>query len=116
MNSNTENFPADRPVPGSDVEVLSFAVILTTQIPDVAPALPVRDFTDARSTRSQLVRDTSTGEIASWAVYDRATMTAGARISGPAIICEDETSTLVGASWTASANNLGYLELVRETG
>src|ERR1019366_2555937 len=105
----------DRPVPGSDVEVMSFAVVLTTPTPRIATTSPIRDFTDAQSIRSQLVRDTSTGEVAPWAVYDRALMTTGTRVSGPAILCEDETSTLVGPGWRASVNNLGYLEIVRET-
>jgi N-methylhydantoinase A len=105
----------DRPVPGSDVEVMSFAVVLATSTTPIATASPIRDYTDAHSIRSQLVRDTSTGEVAPWAVYDRVLMAPGARISGPAIICEDETSTLVGPGWRASVNLLGYLEIIRET-
>jgi N-methylhydantoinase A len=104
----------DRPVPGSDVEVMSFAIVLTTALPPVAAVPPVTNFTDARSTRSQLVRETSTGVVVPWAVHDRATLTIGARVSGPAIISEDETSTLVGPAWRAFVNNLGYLEIVRE--
>ena len=69
----------DRPVPGSDVEVMSFAVVLTTAIPPTPRALHrCTDFSDAQSTRSQLVRDTSTGAVSPWAVYDRAAMTIGA--------------------------------------
>jgi N-methylhydantoinase A len=105
----------DRPVPGSDVEVMSFAVVLTTAIPPVATVLPITDFTQPRSTRSQLVRDTSSGATAPWAVYDRTALTPGARILGPAIISEDETSTLVGPGWQAFVNNLRYLEIVRGT-
>jgi N-methylhydantoinase A len=104
----------DRPVPGSDVEVMSFAIVLTTALPDVATAPPVANFSDAQSTRSQLVRETSTGVVVPWAVHDRATLAIGARVSGPAVISEDETSTLVGAGWRAFVNNLGYLEIVRE--
>ena len=44
--------------------------------------------------RTQLVRDTTTGEVSPWAVYDRAALAPGVRIAGPAIIAEDETSTL----------------------
>jgi N-methylhydantoinase A len=103
----------DRPVPGSDVEVMSFAVVLTTALPPVATIPPVTEFTEPRSTRSQLVRDTSSGATALWAVYDRTAMTPGTRVSGPAIIAEDETSTLVGPEWHAVVNNVGYLELIR---
>jgi N-methylhydantoinase A len=105
----------DRPVPGSDIEVMSFAVVLTTVVLPITAAPPVNEFTDAQPVRSQLVNDTSTGAIVRWAVYDRASMQPGARISGPAIIAEDETSTLVGPGWRAFVNKLGYIEILRET-
>jgi N-methylhydantoinase A len=105
----------DRPVPGSDVEVMSFAVVLTTAISPVATVPPVTDFTEPQSSRSQLVRDTSSGATAPWAVYHRSAMSSGDRIVGPAIISEDETSTLIGPKWHAYVNNVGYLELERET-
>ena len=65
--------------------------------------------------RTQLVRDTTTGEVAPWSVYDRATLAPGVHIAGPAIIAEDETSTLVCQGWNATVNGLGYIELTRET-
>ncbi len=34
-------------------------------------------------------------------VYDRAALAPGATLRGPAIIAEDETSTLVGPGWRA---------------
>ena len=105
----------DRPVPGSDVEVMSFAVVLTTPMPDIETASTIEGFTAVHATRSQLVRDTLTGEIAQWAVFDRATLATGDGVAGPAIICEDETSTLVGPGWRASVNNLGYLDIIQET-
>ena len=70
---------------------------------------------DAVPARTQLVRDTITGEVSPWAVYDRAALAPGARIAGPAIIAEDETSTLVGQGWSATVNGLGYIELTQET-
>ena len=48
-------------------------------------------------------------------IFTLATLAPGARLPGPAIIAEDETSTLIGIGWTASINGLGYIELVRET-
>jgi len=104
----------DRPVPGSDVEVMSFAVVLTTAVPPIATAPPVSSFTDSKAVRSQLVRDTSTGAIVPWAVHDRSAMAVGTRVRGPAIIAEDETSTLVSPGWRAFVNGLGYVEIVRE--
>jgi N-methylhydantoinase A len=105
----------DRPVPGSDVEVMSYAVVLTTTIPEIAAAPPVTEFTDALSARTQMVLDTSTGVMSAWAVLDRAAMMVGASVSGPAIITEDETSTLVSPGWRALVNGLGYIEITQES-
>jgi len=60
------------------------------------------------------VRDTVTGEVADWAVYDRAAMAPGAKVPGPCIIAEAETSTLVGPGWTCRMDSLGYLDLLRD--
>jgi N-methylhydantoinase A len=123
----------DRPVPGSDVEVLSYAVVVSTVQEQVStspspnplpqregadPAatipLPLREGIGAGAERTQPVRDTVTGETAEWPVYDRNGLGPGTRISGPAIIAEDETSTLLGPGWSAKVDRVGYIELVRE--
>ena len=101
----------DRPVPGSDVEVMGYAVTVATTpgtVPAATPAAP-----RAGTPRSQPVRDTATATVSDWAVIDRATLPVGATIPGPAIIAEDETSTLVGPAWTATIDERGYLDLRR---
>jgi N-methylhydantoinase A len=109
----------DRPVPGSDVEIMSYAVLVATAPLD-DPGMPVAGdeavfVPEAIATRTQPVRDTTTGEISSWSVFDRTAMSPGVRISGPAIIAEDETSTLVSRGWNATVNGLGYIELTQES-
>ena len=103
----------DRPVPGSDVEIMSYAVLVAT-VPVVADhaAMALSDAV-AVAARVQKVRDTVTGEVADWAIYDRALLSPGVRLAGPAIIAEDETSTLVGPGWSARINGFGYIELQR---
>ncbi len=107
----------DRPVPGSDVEIMSYAVVVTTVMEDVAPPPAGDDLTttEAAPVRTQLVRDTTTGAVTPWQIYDRSALQPWATIAGPAIIAEDETSTLVGPGWSATVTGLGYLELVRDT-
>ena len=105
----------DRPVPGSDVEVLSFAVIVATRTEAVEPTAEVETAPAPPPIRHQRVRDTATGEVASWAVYDRAAMPPGCAVAGPCIVAEDETSTLVGPTWRCRVDGLGYLELTRES-
>ena len=106
----------DRPVPGSDVEIMSYAVVVATIADETsAPSAPGAARA-AVPVRHQLVRDTVTGEEADWAIHDRAGLVPGATLSGPAIIAEDETSTLVGPGWTAAVNGFGYIELTRTGG
>jgi len=104
----------DRPVPGSDVEIMSYAVIVATiaEAPSAAAMAPLASH--PLPARTQSVRDSTTGELADWAVFDRAALAPGAMLRGPAVIAEDETSTLVGPGWSAAINAHGYIELVRE--
>jgi N-methylhydantoinase A len=104
----------DRPVPGSDVEIMSYAVVVAT-VPDAAAqsAAPGTERI-AEPTGIQSVRDTVTGEVSDWAIHDRTALAPGARVAGPAIVAEDETSTLVGPGWTASIDARGYIAMVRE--
>ncbi len=103
----------DRPVPGSDVEVMSFAVVVSTVIDAVEPVAEPAEAPAPKPLRHQSVRDTATGAVADWAVYDRPAMAPGCRVAGPCIVAEDETSTLVGPGWSCRVDGLGYLELVQ---
>ncbi len=104
----------DRPVPGSDVEILSFAVTVRTIEAHVEPAAAVANAPAPSPIRVQMVRDTATGEVAEWQVYDREAMRPGATVAGPAIISEAETSTLIGPGWICRMDGLGYLDLTQE--
>ncbi|MDE2514587.1 MAG: hydantoinase/oxoprolinase family protein [Rhodospirillales bacterium] len=105
----------DRPVPGSDIEIMSFAVRVAT-LPDATEAAPPAPAAHpATPARHQRVRDTATGEIAAWAIHDRASLAPGATLSGPAIIAEDETSTLIGPGWSARIDALGYIAMTKES-
>ena len=106
----------DRPVPGSDVEIMSYAVVVTTLVEDVEPP-PRPDSlftTQAVPVRTQPVRDTTTGNVSPWSIYERGTLAPWMTIQGPAIVTEDETSTLVSPGWKATINGLGYIEMVKE--
>ena len=101
----------DRPVPGSDVEMLSFAVTVATVPQPVAAAKVAPTRAPASPVRTQQVRDTITGNVSDWAIFDRASLAPGATLDGPAIIAEDETSTLVGPGWRAEIDGFGYIRL-----
>ncbi len=104
----------DRPVPGSDVEVLSYAVTVATLPPQPKSPPPAASTYRAEPARTQMVRDTATGQVGAWAIYERNALRPGASFAGPAIVAEAETSTLVGPGWTGRVTAEGYIELVRE--
>ena len=104
----------DRPVPGSDVEVMSYAVTVATLPAGTAVAAADVSPYSAAPQRVQRVRDTATGAVADWAIYERETLRPGARFPGPAIVAETETSTLVGPGWSGRITAEGYIELIRE--
>lgn len=100
-----------RPVPSAEIEILSFAVSVSCHssglpVPaeqSVIPCTPVR----------RPVRDSVTAEISDWLVRTRRSLAIGEEITGPAILVDDETSTVVGVGWTARRDRYGMLELVR---
>ena len=102
----------DRPVPGSDVEVMAYAVTVTTR-PEAPAASALAPPAPSHEAHTLLVRDTATAAVTPWPVHDRASLPAGAIIPGPAIITEAETSTLVGPAWTATVDARLYLDLRR---
>jgi N-methylhydantoinase A len=57
------------------------------------------------------VFDIESGEFIDTPVYWRGDLAPGARIKGPAVIAEDETSTLVGPEFEARIDRFGYIAL-----
>ena len=94
---------------------MSYAVLVATEAEAVQPVgrgEPLFEPAPAASGHP-VVRDTTTGEVTPGPCTSALRMNPGARIAGPAILAEDETSTLVGPGWTAMVNGLGYVELTR---
>jgi N-methylhydantoinase A len=47
------------------------------------------------------------------AIYDRSGLRPGARLPGPALVVEDQTTTVVPVGFDLRVNGLGYLEIIR---
>jgi N-methylhydantoinase A len=102
-----------RTIPGVDVEILSW--VLTVSAPVAAgedtPA-PLVPSTPAPKSRRR-VFDPVAGAFLDFAIFARRDLAPGATIAGPAIIVEDETSTVISPRFDAVIDGFGYVELRR---
>jgi N-methylhydantoinase A len=80
------------------------------------PAVPSEGVAaTATATEHVAVADPATGESVDIALYERKHLPAGAVLDGPALIVEDETTTLVTAAFGATINGLGHIVMTRKT-
>jgi N-methylhydantoinase A len=105
-----------RTIPRLEIEVLTWTLSLAeakplpARIPSPGPAEA-----PAPAGRRRLV-DPGTGAEVDAAVHDRAALPPGARIEGPAVIVEAETSTLVPVGFRAGPNAAGHILIERAGG
>jgi N-methylhydantoinase A len=107
-----------RVIPGVEVEVLSWVLLLSGPTPGDAPGNagePPAEPPPSRPepARRRAVFDPDGADFVEVAIYDRAALAPGAVIPGPAVIVEDETSTVVSRAFTARVDSRGYIELTR---
>lgn len=107
----------ERTIPNLDVEILTWVLLVSTEIDqltdmatgaesDVSIGLP-----DPIGQR-QLV-DTASGEPVTAPVYARGALQPGMRLAGPAVILEQDTTTVITARFSATIHPLGYIILER---
>ena len=113
----------NRTIPGVEIEVVSW--VLSLSAPAETPTLTLprvrgregRGATAAVTHMPKAAGQRSlfdpVGEYMQASVYRRGDLRPGARIRGPAIIIEDETSTVVSPAFDAVVNGFGYIELIR---
>jgi N-methylhydantoinase A len=105
-----------RIIPGVEIEVLSWVLRISAPAPTEAGEAPTAaEPYKPQPARSRPVFDPDTGEFIEVAIYERANLHPGALIPGPAVIVEDETSTVVSRLFDASIDAFGYIELTRRT-
>ena len=102
-----------RPIPGVEIEILSWVIALAApaqgELAVAGPAPPSEPKPRAR----RALFDPQAGAFAEVPIYWRADLSPGARIEGPAVIAEDDTSTVVGALFDAQIDQFGYIALTR---
>ncbi|MCH7794821.1 MAG: hydantoinase/oxoprolinase family protein [Proteobacteria bacterium] len=102
-----------RTIPGLDVEVLSWTLTVKSAVPDPEP-VPEAAAKPAPAPRGRReVFDSATEKTIEAPVYARSDLEPGVTVQGPALIVEDQTTTVVSSAFEASVNALGYLVLER---
>lgn len=99
---------------GLEIEIVTFSV----KAQDIRPAPDRHDLTLGRTTAgallSRLVFDPARGEALPTAIVERSSLSAGARLSGPAVVVERETATVVTSPFDVVMQDDGSLLLVRK--
>jgi N-methylhydantoinase A len=103
-----------RVIPGVEVEILSWVMLLSAPVPtEPAVVTPAAKPYSPSPASLRPVFDPETGEFVEVAIHERRNLKPGASIPGPAVITEDETSTVVSRLFDARLDAVGYIELVR---
>jgi N-methylhydantoinase A len=106
----------NRTIPGLTHEVISWSLSLGVpgaapqQLPGTAAEGEIR-YVPSDSARR--IYDARQGKFLDFAEHRRNTLSPGDQVRGPAVISEDETTTVVAASFDASINQAGYIVMTR---
>ncbi|MDE0521474.1 MAG: hydantoinase/oxoprolinase family protein [Boseongicola sp.] len=105
-----------RTVPDMEIEILNWALHLASEVPDIDPAHAAPAQSAANPAGSRMILCDVSGEWREAAVYDRAELRNGARLPGPALITEPQTTTLVSADFDARVDGAGNIWMTRQDG
>ncbi|MBL8340236.1 MAG: hydantoinase/oxoprolinase family protein [Rubrivivax sp.] len=103
-------------IPGAAVEIVTWSVTVSTPAPAVQRALPpsAAPARVAPPGGERIAWDPEAGAAIAFATHWRFDLAPGQGVSGPAIITEHETSTVVPPGWSAQLDSQGHLHLQRE--
>lgn len=104
-----------RPIEGLDIETMSWAVNAASPLPPVPVAKRIQATSEAKSLGQRSVFDVLVQRHVEAHVFERDTLDAGARIVGPAVIAESETSTFVTSSFEAIVQTDGCLFISKKS-
>jgi N-methylhydantoinase A len=107
-----------RVIPGVEVEIVSWVLLLSGPAPPETGGGPGEppEASYPEPARRRAVFDPDTADFVDVAIYERAALAPGAVIAGPAVIVEDETSTVVSRRFDARIDASGYIELTARAG
>jgi N-methylhydantoinase A len=102
-----------RPIPGVEIEILSWVLSLSAPSHGELAAVASEKASEPKPRAKRQVFDPASGAFIDTPIYSRAELASGARIQGPAIVAEDDTSTVVSSAFEAKIDRFGYIEITR---
>ena len=102
-----------RPIEGPDIEIVSWSVRASSPLPPVARIEEGAASYRAHEIARRQVFDVAAGGFVDAGIHPREELQGGARVDGPAIIVERETSTFVTSNFTATVQPDGCLLVAR---
>jgi len=97
-----------------DLELVSWAVEVSAVIDKPAPTSTAVETQTPTPYASRRLLDAGTGQHVDAPAYRREDLQPGSYVTGPAIIVEDDTSTVISPTFDATINALGYIMLERK--
>ena len=105
-----------RSLPGLDIEVMNWSVQASSPLAVVEPVTRVSKTTTLETDTRRDIFDAREQKFVAAGVFERESMEAGSEVNGPAIIVEDETTTIVTSGFRATMQTDRCLLVQRKTG
>ncbi|MGB8611362.1 MAG: hydantoinase/oxoprolinase family protein [Pseudolabrys sp.] len=102
-----------RPIPGIEIEILSWVLTLSAPSEGELAKSAATKSHKPKPDGHRPVFDPGTGEFLEVPIFWRPDLEPGAELTGPAVIAEDETSTVISPLFGARIDRFGYIELIR---
>jgi N-methylhydantoinase A len=98
---------------GVDIECVACAVVVASETAAAAPPFAARASGAPMPAARRMLIDPHSGRAAEVPLYRREALAPGAAIAGPALIEEDDTTTVVARGFRAALDANGYIVLER---
>ena len=105
-----------RDIPSMEVEILTWALSIATIQPTSPAQADVSDAGAAAASGERKLFDADLTDFVAAPVYQRADMSPGMTLQGPALIAEAQTTTAVTSHFQAKVDAAGHIEISRKTG
>ena len=105
-----------RSLRGLDIEIMNWSVQASSPLVAVRPVTQVSRFTTLKTDIKRKIFDAREQKFVEAGIYARATMHVGNQVSGPAIIVENETTTIVTSGFEATMQEDRCLLVQRKSG